>query len=220
VPFRPDKSKLWAVIKDNQMPPEDSSVEPLTTEEKGLVRDWIAAGAPTTEPRSSSADGDSPVRAAASSPPRAAEPPSLHRLFGWLGRFHIPAIHLPIALFLAATAGELWCLGWRIRDPWPPVRFCVQLGTAGAALAATLGWLHADFGGYGAGSSAQLGLHRWLGTLGSSFALVAAAICEINFRRRRCRLLFCLVLFAAALLIGAAAHFGGSLVHGDDFFTW
>jgi hypothetical protein len=27
-------------------------------------------------------------------------------------------------------------------------------------------------------------------------------------------------VFPASLLIGAAGHFGGILVHGDDFFTW
>jgi mono/diheme cytochrome c family protein len=220
VPSRPDESKLWTLIRDNEMPPEDSTVGSLTAEDKGLVRDWIAAGAPAALPRSSSADGDPPSRAADPSPPPAAAPPSLHRLLGWLGRFHIPAIHFPIALFLAAAAGDLWCLWWRIRDPWPPIRFCVLLGAGGSAFAAGFGWLHADFGGYGAGSSALLGLHRWLGTLGSCSAAGAAVISEIDSRRRHRSLLFHLVLFAAVLLIGAAGHFGGSLVHGDDFFTW
>jgi mono/diheme cytochrome c family protein len=220
VPFRPDESKLWTLIRDNEMPPEDSSVGPMTAEEKGLVLDWIAAGAPTAQPYSSSADGDPPSRAAVPSPPEAVTPPSLRRLLGWLGRFHIPAIHFPIALFLAAAAGELWCLLRRIREPWPTVRSCVLLGAAGSALAAALGWLHADFGGYGAGSPALLGLHRWLGTLGSCFAVAAAVASEIDSRRRRRSLLFLLMLFAAALLVGAAGHLGGSLVHGDDFFAW
>jgi hypothetical protein len=50
--------------------------------------------------------------------------------------------------------------------------------------------------------------------------VVAALVSEIDTYRRRRSLLFRLVLFAAALLIGAAGHFGGSLVHGDDFFAW
>jgi mono/diheme cytochrome c family protein len=220
VAFRPDKSKLWKLIRDDKMPPEDSSVEPLTTEEKGLVRDWIAAGAPAAQTRSSSADGDRPSSAEAPSPPPAVAPPSLHHLLCWLGRFHIPVIHFPIALFLAAAAGDLWCLWWRISDPWPPIRFCVLLGAAGSVAAAALGWLHADFGGYGADSPALLGPHRWLGTLGSCSAAIAAVVSEIDSRRRQRSLLFHLVLFPAALLIGAAGHFGGGLVHGDDFFAW
>lgn len=109
---------------------------------------------------------------------------------------------------------------WRWRDPWPPVRFCVLLGAAGSALAAALGWLHGDFGGYGAASPLLLGLHRWLGTLGSCSAVVAAVASEIDSRRCRRCLLFRLTLFAAALLIGAAGHFGGTMIHGDDFFAW
>jgi len=43
---------------------------------------------------------------------------------------------------------------------------------------------------------------------------------EIASRRSRRSLFFPLVLFVAALLIGAAGHFGGILVHGEDFFSW
>lgn len=109
---------------------------------------------------------------------------------------------------------------WRWRDPWPPVRFCVLLGAVGSALATALGWLHADFGGHGAASPALLGLHRWLGTLGSCSAAAAAVASEIDFRRRRRCLLFRLALFATALQIAAAGHYGGSMIHGDDFFDW
>jgi hypothetical protein len=220
VPLRPDESKLCALIRDNEMPPKDSPAGPLTENEKELVRNWVAAGAPATLTYSPAADGDSRSRDPVSSPPPADPSPSLLRLIRWLGRFHIPAIHFPIALFLAAAAGELWCMFWRWRDPWPPVRFCVLLGAVGAALAVALGWLHADFGGYGTGSPAVLGLHRWLGTLGSCSAAVAAVVSEIDSRRRQRCLLFRLALFAAALLIAAAGHFGGNLIHGDEFFAW
>jgi mono/diheme cytochrome c family protein len=220
VPSRPDESKLWVFIRDNEMPPEGATVAPLTSEEKGQVRDWIAAGAPIALTYLDDAEDDPPVLTLVSSPPPTSARPFLRRLLGWLGRFHIPAIHLPIALFLAAAAGELCRLWYRIRDPWPPVRFCVLLGAAGSVLAAGLGWLHADFGGYGAGSPEVLSLHRWFGTLGSCAAAVAAVAAEIDSRRGRRSPFFMLMLFAAALLIGAAGHFGGSLVHGEDFFSW
>lgn len=220
VPGKPDKSKLWALIRDDEMPPEGDPVGPLTLVEKALVEDWIVAGAPAAVDHSPAADGDPPARSTVPSPPPAVATPYPHHLLDWLGRFHIPTIHLPIALFVAAAAGEFWCLLWRIRDPWLPVRFCVLLGAAGSALAAALGWLHADFGGHGAGSPALLSLHRWLGTLGSGFAATAAVASEIDFRRGRRSPLCSLLLFAATTLIGAAGHFGGSLVHGDDFFAW
>jgi mono/diheme cytochrome c family protein len=220
VPFRPEESKLWVLIRDNEMPPEKSSTGHLTAEEKGLVRDWIASGTPTVRTYSPAADSDPPSCAELSYPPPADASPLAHRLLRWLGRFHIPAIHFPIALFLAAAVGELWCMLWRWRDPWPPIRFCVLLGAAGSVLAAALGWLHADFGGHGAASPTLLGLHRWLGILGSCSAVAAAVASEIDSRRCRRCLLFRLTLFAAALLIGAAGHFGGNMIHGDDFFAW
>jgi mono/diheme cytochrome c family protein len=46
VPSRPNESKLWMLIRDNEMPPEGDPVGPLTAEEKRQVRDWISAGAP------------------------------------------------------------------------------------------------------------------------------------------------------------------------------
>jgi mono/diheme cytochrome c family protein len=220
VPSRPDESKLWVLILGNEMPPEGDPVGPLSIEEKGQIRDWIAAGAPTTLTYAPVEDGDPVVYAVIPSPRSTLAPLSLRRLLGWLGKFHVPVIHFPIALFLTAAALELWCLWRRIRAPWPPVRLCVQLGAAGSAVAVALGWLHADFGGYGAGSPAVLGLHRWLGTLGSCSAAVAAVAAEIASRRGRRSLFFLLMLFATALFIAAAGHFGGSLVHGEDFFDW
>ncbi|MBX7166783.1 MAG: PSD1 and planctomycete cytochrome C domain-containing protein [Pirellulales bacterium] len=42
VPGEPDNSSLWQRVADDEMPPE----QPLSAEEKELLRAWIAAGAP------------------------------------------------------------------------------------------------------------------------------------------------------------------------------
>src|SRR5689334_15617507 len=42
----PDHSKLWRLVRDEEMPPEDSDIPPLTDAQKTVVRRWIEAGAP------------------------------------------------------------------------------------------------------------------------------------------------------------------------------
>jgi hypothetical protein len=84
--------------------------------------------------------------------------------------------------------------------------------------AVPLGWLHADFGGFGAGPT--LRLHRWVGTAASVCAVLGALLSEWDVRRGRRSLLFRVLLGAGAVLVGVAGHLGGTLVHGEDFFDW
>jgi hypothetical protein len=46
VPFSPDESELWQLIRRGEMPPEDSTTGALSAEQKEVIRAWIAAGAP------------------------------------------------------------------------------------------------------------------------------------------------------------------------------
>ena len=147
--------------------------------------------------------------------------PLIPRTLRWLGQFHILVIHFPIALLLAAAAGEMWSMRRGARDSSPAVeRFCVLLGAAGAVLAAALGWLHADFGGYGAGSGRILVLHRWVGTAAALCALATALLSERDAYRQQRSRLFRITFWTGNLLIAAAGHFGGTMVHGDDFLNW
>jgi len=45
-PGSPDLSDLWLVVDEDEMPPEDSDIGLLTAEERKLLHDWIADGAP------------------------------------------------------------------------------------------------------------------------------------------------------------------------------
>jgi uncharacterized membrane protein len=207
-PFDPEASKLWILIRNDEMP-EDG--EPLTAKEKEVVRTWIATGAPA------GATQAAPPVATPAAPPAGRS--LLQRFFGWVGRFHILVIHFPIALLFAAALGEFWCF-WRKTDSLEPaVRFCVQLGAGGAVLAVALGWLHAVVGGFGASSPGTLALHGWLGTAASVWAAAVAGLTVWDAGRRR-RWLFRVALWAGAVLIAATAHLGGTLVHGDGFFDF
>jgi uncharacterized membrane protein len=213
VPKKPEESKLWQLVRDEEMPPEEAKAGPLTPRQKETIQDWIAAGAPSTPTgHGATPPGD---EAADSAPP----PPFGKHLLFWLGNFHVIVVHFPIALLLAAAAGEAWFAWRRARVPAPAVRFCVLLGAAGAIVAAVLGWIHAA-GGHGASSPSLLAWHRWTGTATGAGAAVLAVLSEIDSRRGVRSGWFRLLLFLMALLVAVAGHFGGSLVYGEDFFRW
>jgi mono/diheme cytochrome c family protein len=216
VPSKPDESRLWQLVEEGKMPAKGSRAGPLTATEKALIHDWIAAGAPS---------GASPGEEMVALPPSPAEeaPPSPSpevRPLAWIGRWHILVIHFPIGLLTAAAAAEAWCCRRRWREPWLPVRFCVAVGTAAAVCAATLGWLHAEFGGYGRSAPQLLTPHRWLGTTTAVWSLGVVLLSEWDARRGRRSWAFRVALWIGAALVGATADFGGSLVHGEDFFAW
>ncbi|HEX4588774.1 MAG TPA: c-type cytochrome domain-containing protein, partial [Gemmataceae bacterium] len=119
----PEESELWELVRRGEMPPEDSPTGPLTADQKETVRAWIAAGAPA--PASENAATVSPSDSTASGTP------GLTRTLRQLGRLHVLLVHFPIALLIAAAAGEVWSIIRGRRTPAPAVHFCVVLGAAG-----------------------------------------------------------------------------------------
>jgi uncharacterized membrane protein len=129
-------------------------------------------------------------------------------------------VHFPIALLLVAAAGELWSWCRGIRRPTPAVHFCIQFAAAGAVAATLLGWLHAAFSGYAASSSKALTFHRWAGTTAAVIAIAAAVLSERDSRRGVRSASFRILLFVGAFLVSIAAHWGGTLVYGANYFNW
>jgi hypothetical protein len=132
----------------------------------------------------------------------------------WLalfGRFHVVVIHFPIALLLMAAAGEIWRL---FRKPAPWIAATLYAGSAGAIAAAALGWLRVLAGGYDGGGDTLL-IHQWLGTAGAAFAIAAAGLRFSAANHARLRGWATGALLLAAIIVGAAGHFGGTLVHGN-----
>jgi uncharacterized membrane protein len=138
------------------------------------------------------------------------------RIFAWFGRFHVLVIHFPIALLAAAAFAEAIAALRGSRIPSPAVRFCVFLGAASALAAVALGWLHADVGGFG-GASNILSIHRWLGTFAGLGATALAVVSERESRRGRRSVSFRIALWTATCAVGATAHFGRLMVHGNGF---
>ena len=216
VPGNADHSKLWKLVHDGDMPPDDARKGPLSDAEAETIRAWIVGGAPPPgQMQAAAAPASAPAAVARVERPRRAS--FLGRVVRLSGKLHVLVVHFPIALLAVAALGEtlvIWGRGNR-----DLVRFCLALGAAGAAVAAALGWVLAATGGF-AGGDPTLTVHRWLGTSAAAVALFAFIASERAARRTGRRLPLRAALFTSAILVGISGHFGGMLVYGTDYFRW
>lgn len=174
-----------------------------------------AANAPTT--RSAPAGGE-PSAAPHEEEREAWPPPGVPRPLAWLGKFHPPATHFPIALLTAAVLAELLALVRPNLLYAHAARFCVLLGGIGALGAAVLGWF---FGGFTFDDDEWvMTAHRISGTATAVVAVVAAILSERFHRGGGGQRAYLATLFAAAALVGLTGFFGGALVYGLDHYTW
>jgi uncharacterized membrane protein/mono/diheme cytochrome c family protein len=215
IPLRPSESELWELVQHDEMPPADSAHGALTPLEKEIIRSWIAAGAPDASPAASEPSGS----ASESTPTPPLELTSADRAIRLLGKFHLLLLHFPIALVFAAGLGEAWSTWQGSPRPSGAVRFCLYLGALVAIPTACLGWLFAAAGN-GVGSPGILTAHRWLGTAAAVWLVITAACIKEDdrsgVRTRRSQFL----LAFAVLLTAIAAHLGGLLSRGQDFFRY
>lgn len=138
----------------------------------------------------------------------------------WLGRFHPATVHFPIGLLLSAVIAEFLFVITRRKWFDDAGRFCLWVGTIGAVVAATLGWL---FGGlHLVDDDWLLTAHRWVGTATAVVALFSLFFSERSQWREpaggRGRLRLALALIA--LLVSAAGFLGGAMVYGIDHYSW
>jgi hypothetical protein len=213
VPASPEESELWELVSRGEMPPADSPTGPLSATQKDVIRTWIAAGAPAV-PSAKTGASTTPTPEQDAYASRVGVAAYIFRI---LGPLHIVTVHFPIALLIAAAMGELCSIWWGRHLPAPAVRFCVLLGSSAAMASAALGWLHA-VNGYGIGMPHVLELHRWIGTFTGLWSIGTMILCEWDQRRGRRSQWFRGSLFIAAALVAASGHFGGILVHGENFF--
>lgn len=212
-----NRSEMFLMVRDNEMPGEDANVEPLTPEEVATVARWIEVGAPAGPVVAKTPEKENITRI--ESPKKGM--PLWKQLLRWVGRFHPVTTHFPIALMMVAVFAEglAW---WTRRESWlQTVRLLVILGALGALAAGVLGWINASFTSYVGESARVLLLHRWLGTSASVWALVCAVLvimpcAEGSPERQRFRG----ALLVGAALIGIAGFLGSALIYGLDHYSW
>lgn len=139
-------------------------------------------------------------------------------LWDFLGRLHPSITHFPIALLIFAGFLELLTLG-KFRHPIrPAIRLMVLAGAVAAILSALFGWLLAENQGT-AGSTFDLHKQIGIATAVLSFGLLLFLRKSESGSRPSQIIAYRSVLFVAGIGVGIAGHFGGSLVHGEDFLT-
>lgn len=199
VPGQPDRSELYRLVRDEEMPGENAMSGPLTAAQKELIRRWIELGAPDPDAASAAAAAPAPP----ARPPRS---PS-QRTLRLLGEFHPATVHFPIALLLAAALAHL--LG-----STPAFLFCIRLSALAAPLAAVLGWLNADYATITAKSADRLMWHRWLGVSAAVLAVLSWWWSKKGGWRLR------IALYGGALAVIMAGLAGGALAHGWAHYRW
>ncbi len=213
-----EKSELYLMVRDDEMPGEDANVPPLTAEEKETVRRWIELGAPDAPQTNGDRPPASVVVAAEIKPHR----PFWKKALEWVGRFHPASTHFPVALMLVAVFAEslAW---WTKRESWlQTVRFLVVLGALGSVATGVLGWINAYFSSYDKDPGALLWWHRWFGTGTALWAVVCAVLIVIHEcqegspQRQRFRG----ALLLGAALVGLSGFLGSALIYGLDHYAW
>lgn len=213
----PEKSELYVMVRDDDMPGEDANVAPLTKDEKETVRRWIELGAPEPPPGAEQA-----APALANGAEQQVKMPVWKRALRLLGRLHPVSTHFPVALMMVAVFAEglAW---WTKRESWlQTVRLLVVLAALGAVSAVALGWINAYFTSYVGQSASILGWHRWLGTGTGVWAMVCAALvmlgkCEEGTKDRQ---RFRGALLLGAALVGVTGFLGSALIYGLDHYAW
>ena len=147
---------------------------------------------------------------------------SKDRFIRFAGKFHPVTIHFPIALLIAALFSEILGALFPVKRFREAARVLVTLGAPMAAIAAALGWATGLFAKYPGELEQVLSTHRLLGTSTAILALTTLILLESYWRKQTSglRSAYLAALVLTALLVGITGHFGGTLIHGTEHFTW
>lgn len=130
----------------------------------------------------------------------------------FLGRFHVLALHLPIALILVAVLLDWVARRDRYRQLAAAAPFLWAAAALSAVLTVALGYMHFAEGGF-AGPTASA--HRFFGT---TVAVLCVAIWWLCARQATLyRTINVVTGLVVLLLVTMTGHFGGNLTHGESF---
>jgi uncharacterized membrane protein len=214
---RRSDAQLLAGILDGKGPEMPPFRAKMSEEQARGLTAYVRAFAPTA---------DRPGQEEQTKPPPA-EPAEANRplsffekLIHWLGRFHPPSVHFPIALLMAATVAELLRLATGKLAFDAVSRYCLWFGTLTAVVAGILGWFLGGFRPTDA--SWILTTHRWLGSSTVACAGLVLLLSEVSRHpdRRRTRMWFRVTLFVVAGLVLVTGFFGGAVVFGLAHYAW
>lgn len=136
----------------------------------------------------------------------------------FFGRFHPLILHLPIGFLLIAFVMELMSRYKKFEAYKPAVGLVLFLGAISAVVAAGLGLMLAQGGGYG---EDLLSLHQWLG-IGAAVAAIVSLVLHQMVQKQKNPAMdkaYVSTMSVMIVVLMAAGHYGGSLTHGSDYLT-
>ena len=135
----------------------------------------------------------------------------------FFGRFHPLILHLPIGFLAIAFLLEMLSRFDRFKRYQPAVEIILLLGAGTAIVAAALGYMLAQGGGY---NDDLLAIHQWLG-IGVALASVLSFVLLRQARSGKAVMdkAYVGVFSVTVLALMGAGHYGGSLTHGSDYLT-
>lgn len=136
----------------------------------------------------------------------------------FLGRFHPMILHLPIGFLFIAFALEIFSRFEKFQKYKPAVGFTLFLGAASAVIAAMLGYMLAQAGGY---NEDLLLIHQWSGITVAVASSLAYLLYHLSQRKQSVLLdsAYMGVFSVMTLALIVAGHYGGSLTHGSEYLT-
>jgi uncharacterized membrane protein/YHS domain-containing protein len=147
---------------------------------------------------------------------------SRSRLLAFLGKFHPIAIHIPIALVLAAALAEALGMLTKKTIFESISRFNINVAVLGAAASVGLGLLAGMYAIYSGDFARPFLIHKWLGIATGVAIVVAATLSELSCRRgiQGHRWGYQAVLLLCVVLVCSTGYFGGQLVYGLNHYAW
>ncbi len=132
----------------------------------------------------------------------------------FIGRFHPVFVHLPIGFLLLAMLMEFFNSKMRSQNMDAAILFALKLGAASTVIAAGMGWLLANEGGY---NESHLFWHRWLGISVGVLSFIALAVKSDIIAIPEG--VYKIGLLGMVGLLMATGHLGGNMTHGASYLT-
>jgi uncharacterized membrane protein/mono/diheme cytochrome c family protein len=140
-------------------------------------------------------------------------------IIAFFGRLHVLMVHFPIAILLFAAALELFTFRSFNSKFRPAINLAVIIGSVSAIFSAVFGYLlsqNEDISGR------ILDLHQWGGITTAALGLICVLLLWMVIKKEQIDKIpfYRLTLFASTFGVIFTGHFGGSLTHGDDYFSF
>lgn len=144
---------------------------------------------------------------------KALETPTWVKFFG---RFHFIALHLPIGILALAAIMET-CVALKLKSASylpPAIGFSLKFGAWGAVIAMIFGIIMARKGNF---DTAVFYAHQTLGII-ATIGIIGTLVLKMLVDGTGRFVALYRGLFAISMIVfSVGAHFGGNMVHGDDY---